>query len=438
MVEICLIVLGIIAVIASFWLGEKLSPEQTFVKEQTAEELKREIEEAVANFRNNARELSEEAQEVTERELEKICNEKIMAIHEDSDSVFEEIEKNHQEAVFLYSMLEEKKKEIESFISSLREETQETREMVQDMMLARDIAQMMEQEIIMGRKVVENIQQTTQDCQTVLQEIVDAIDGAAEEAEAQGIRRVREAAEEAETQGLQRVRNAEEAAERATEKVTEKAARLATEAKELENRIEESLRKSSQIEQAAKISDAAERADKPEGTTLKQPEKRQIEKRQPERRPAEKQMLERRPVEKKIPEEKKPLRRSFYAESRTEEDASGKDLVGADTVELKEIIERDTEVQKAGRRSLRSAGRKPAEAKSEKVLESVAKTLTRTQKAMAEKTGDAGASPEDENFNQKILRMHKEGMSETEIAKQLSMGVGEVKLVIGLFEGARR
>ena len=35
--------------------------------------------------------------------------------------------------------------------------------------------------------------------------------------------------------------------------------------------------------------------------------------------------------------------------------------------------------------------------------------------------------------NAQILSMYKEGMSELEIAKQLGRGLGEVKLVLGLF-----
>lgn len=41
-----------------------------------------------------------------------------------------------------------------------------------------------------------------------------------------------------------------------------------------------------------------------------------------------------------------------------------------------------------------------------------------------------------ENNNDKILRMHKDGISNVDIAKELGLGVGEVKLVINLFKGA--
>ena len=41
-----------------------------------------------------------------------------------------------------------------------------------------------------------------------------------------------------------------------------------------------------------------------------------------------------------------------------------------------------------------------------------------------------------ENNNDRILRLHKEGLSNVDIAKELGLGVGEVKLVINLFKGA--
>ena len=39
------------------------------------------------------------------------------------------------------------------------------------------------------------------------------------------------------------------------------------------------------------------------------------------------------------------------------------------------------------------------------------------------------------NSNEHILQLHKEGKSNMAIAKELGLGIGEVKLVIDLFEG---
>ena len=70
-----------------------------------------------------------------------------------------------------------------------------------------------------------------------------------------------------------------------------------------------------------------------------------------------------------------------------------------------------------------------------------------TQTFAAENTVSAMKQPEEyvtqpsagdvnENNNDRILRLHKEGYSNVDIAKELGLGVGEVKLVINLFKGA--
>jgi predicted transposase YdaD len=43
---------------------------------------------------------------------------------------------------------------------------------------------------------------------------------------------------------------------------------------------------------------------------------------------------------------------------------------------------------------------------------------------------------EEESSNEIILELHKSGLSILEIAKQLGLGVGEVKLVVDLYQGA--
>ena len=39
-----------------------------------------------------------------------------------------------------------------------------------------------------------------------------------------------------------------------------------------------------------------------------------------------------------------------------------------------------------------------------------------------------------ENVNEKIISLHKQGFSEVDIAKRLGKGLGEIKLVLGLFD----
>ena len=46
--------------------------------------------------------------------------------------------------------------------------------------------------------------------------------------------------------------------------------------------------------------------------------------------------------------------------------------------------------------------------------------------------------PETMNYNSAILALHKEGKTPIEIARELALGLGEVQLVIGLYEGKRK
>ena len=41
------------------------------------------------------------------------------------------------------------------------------------------------------------------------------------------------------------------------------------------------------------------------------------------------------------------------------------------------------------------------------------------------------------NSNEQILKLHREGKSNMAIAKELGLGIGEVKIVIDLFEGTK-
>ena len=49
---------------------------------------------------------------------------------------------------------------------------------------------------------------------------------------------------------------------------------------------------------------------------------------------------------------------------------------------------------------------------------------------------DAKGTEQDQiNHNDRILMLHQQGLSDVEIARELGLGLGEVKLVIGLFKG---
>lgn len=110
--EIVLLIAGVIIFTGSFFLplgGEK----NTGIDQKAAkEEIHGLVEEEMNNVRSKMQdkmgETSEDAIEKAERALERLTNEKIMAVNEYSDTVLQEIHKNHEEAMFLYDMLNSK------------------------------------------------------------------------------------------------------------------------------------------------------------------------------------------------------------------------------------------------------------------------------------------------------------------------------------------
>lgn len=70
--------------------------------------------------------------EKTERAMERVANEKIMAINEYSDTVLEEINKNHKEVTFLYDMLNDKHETLMADIGEANQVADEIRQTVRD------------------------------------------------------------------------------------------------------------------------------------------------------------------------------------------------------------------------------------------------------------------------------------------------------------------
>lgn len=121
--EIVLLIAGIIIFTGSFFLplgGEK----NTGIDEKAAkEEIRGLVEEEMNTVRSKMQDKIEEtsgdAIEKAERSLERLTNEKIMAVNEYSDTVLQEIHKNHEEAMFLYDMLNSKHANIKDTISKM-------------------------------------------------------------------------------------------------------------------------------------------------------------------------------------------------------------------------------------------------------------------------------------------------------------------------------
>ena len=121
--EIVLLIAGVIIFTGSFFLplgGEKNTGiDQKAAKEEIHGLVEEEMNNVLSKMQDKMEETSEDAIEKAERALERLTNEKIMAVNEYSDTVLQEIHKNHEEAMFLYDMLNSKHANIKDTVSKM-------------------------------------------------------------------------------------------------------------------------------------------------------------------------------------------------------------------------------------------------------------------------------------------------------------------------------
>lgn len=116
-VEIILILIGIVFMVGSFMVTEKLSPsELDGIAKMSESEIKIIVD---REMRNASEQISEQIDgaidasiDKVERSMDRETNEKILAISEYSDTVLENMNKTHNEIMFLYSMLNDKHTEL--------------------------------------------------------------------------------------------------------------------------------------------------------------------------------------------------------------------------------------------------------------------------------------------------------------------------------------
>ena len=135
--EIFLLVAGALLIAASFLAPVKDNEVDADISGMVRDEVKKRIESETENIRKHVDEVVNEAvsyaEEKTERALERVSNEKIMAVNEYSDTVLEEINKNHKEVMFLYEMLNDKQKNLKDTVSAASEVTKEAQKTAEEL-----------------------------------------------------------------------------------------------------------------------------------------------------------------------------------------------------------------------------------------------------------------------------------------------------------------
>lgn len=136
--EIVLIIVGVVFLILSYVLpmgkGENMAEAGTRIDEGLIRSL---VEKEVGNAKNHINDMVDEtlsySMEKTERAMERLTNEKIMAVNEYSEQVLEGINKNHQEVIFLYDMLNDKHEKFVRTVGEADRKMKEIRQEVQDL-----------------------------------------------------------------------------------------------------------------------------------------------------------------------------------------------------------------------------------------------------------------------------------------------------------------
>lgn len=376
--EVALLVFGVGAFAGSFLVKGKAKEDeggQQIDPELIRSVIDKEMQDAKERVTEVVDETLEYAVEKTERATERISNEKIMAINEYSETVLEDINKSHQEVMFLYDMLNDKHNN--------------------------------------------------------LKETVKHVDKTAKEAE--------------------------EAANAAAIALAAKAKEEA-EAKEREK--QEEAKKNNPVDSGILDKDAQE----------KENARRQMARLI---LPMQQEMTMHRQVDARALD---MTSWAMNAGNKTQEDKPAQlrplvvksvEIVPADIVtsnDMQPVPESSTSVNPVSAVDLQTLGSRPEDMKvvdvkpadirpvevysfAEQAPHIERPVRKETQLYAQENTASAVKQPEEytvqppaedfnENNNDRILRLHKEGYSNVDIAKELGLGVGEVKLVINLFKGA--
>lgn len=134
--EIILIVIGAVVFLLGYLMPARKKDIDEEVQLISEDEIRKLVSAEVDHVKEQIEDIIEETVnysiERTERAMERVANEKIMAINEYSDTVLEEINKNHKEVVFLYDMLNDKHDNLISSINEAAAATDEIKQTVRD------------------------------------------------------------------------------------------------------------------------------------------------------------------------------------------------------------------------------------------------------------------------------------------------------------------
>lgn len=364
--EIVMVIIGVGIFLLGYFMPARKKDADEGVQLISEAEVRRMVEAEVKDVREKISDIVDETVnysiEKTERAMERVANEKIMAVNEYSDTVLEEINKNHKEVVFLYDMLNDKH---DNLMVTVNETTQ----------------------------AAEEIRQTVKDAEITAAETAEKVKNAEEAVEA----------------AVLKLQDAEAAAREATEAVQEAVESVMGAVEDTRTDLW-SLHGAGEYQQ-----------DVPDGAQAWDDGKSEEKSDDPDAAPEEETMSE--PILEPEPEFMpiKPKRVEIIHEAEGDYVAPERDIsTSAAFAEMGIFGPKEEKTEEAERRPRIRRGFRKGTASEE----------VRDVEIQFAKGKDNGR-----NSNERILELHKAGKSNMAIAKELGLGLGEVKLVIDLFEG---
>lgn len=369
-IEIVLIIIGAGVFLLGYFLpaGKKDVDEE--VQLISEDEIRKLVEGEAENVRERISAIVDEtisySIEKTERAMERVANEKIMAVNEYSDTVLEEINKNHKEVTFLYDMLNDKHETLMVSIGQATQAADEIRQTVRD-------AEITAEETAKKAKEAEDVadgalarirkaEASAREAQEAMQEAVESVMGAVEDTRI-------------DLRSLNSVRDY--APERAGE------ARSGGQTDKQPEQFDYDREEIAETEEMTDVSETEE----PEEVFA-------------ETREAEEEEVDFRPI--------RPRRVKIIHEPEADYVAPEPDISTSEAFARMGIF--------GNREAVQASVSAPEEQRGVDIRFAQGKDNGR-------------------NSNERILELHKAGKSNMAIAKELGLGLGEVKLVIDLFEG---
>lgn len=405
--ETVLLIAGVLCVAVSFLVkdssGESLNAGDKQTKElteQDKERIRKQVDEILEEEISN---ISEK----TEAQLDKISNTKILEMNDYAETIMNEINRNHNETVFLYDMLNEKAKEVKSTVKDVN-------------IAKREVARMQYESTM---TLEEHKNPKSADAEGVssnqrnVKQALTYGNGVPTGEQASSI--MRSGAK------LQKVSKTDVTANKSTGTVSSHSNHSKDLAKErLIELVRKSTENSKEMQRMAqiKVEPLKEAEDiKAKAEQLKKAKTVKAKAEQPKEVEAVKAKVE---TSKEAVKEKAETSKEKEAVKTKVEQSKEAEAVKANAEPPKEAEAKTAAKAKTTRK-------KTAEKKPEKIPEI---------ENIEQKQDNINVNvhfDKNVNKNEAIIDMYKAGMSNKEIAKQLNLGIGEVKLVIDLFKNTK-